>query len=525
MKNLVTIMRNNNIILAFTILLTTMQTLYTSKASAIVFDENTRYSVLVINSRLNDFYANTTHMGLGMFDDDGRQTVAESGTKNGLDYVPGLVAKAILEAVDYYKDNEMVDVKPWFYAVQNYGCAFDIKTSGKSGQSFDDLNAVKIYSLLQNFCESKTFADGAVNTNASTLAVCSNRFSDALNGIKTANKSYFISSSLCQDATGGWWHKSSYANQMWCDGQYMGPALLAQIINDYQGYTMLSTTGDDWELLTKQLDIVWNHLWDSSAKLLYHGFSASPSSDTWATKACPDDKKCKHNAAFWGRADAWYMFALVDILEQMDKAEFTHDDPLYVDLRQKLNALAEGIAARQDEATGCWHQLLDKATSYKPSSYSKGNYIESSATAIFTAAFLKAMRLGYLDTDYTDLAKKAYRGMVENFMISDGNGGVHLVKSCRSAGLGMGRDGTDYYYLNGSDVTVTTNQTEGKVLGAFIMAATEYERRFIDQSTAIKMVSNAVSYADSKTYSITGMQVSSVRKGNIYIKGGKKVLK
>ena len=51
---------------------------------------------------------------------------------------------------------------------------------------------------------------------------------------------------------------------------------------------------------------------------------------------------------------------------------------------------------------------------------------------------------------------------------------------CASAGLGGAswgvRDGSAAYYLLGNDVTRITDYTEGKVYGAFILAATEYER-------------------------------------------------
>ena len=129
------------------------------------------------------------------------------------------------------------------------------------------------------------------------------------------------------------------------------------------------------------------------------------------------------------------------------------------------------------------------ANSYNGNSYPDTyNYLESSATAIFTAAYLKGMRLGLYNTDYTDVATKAYQGIIENFMVADGNGGVHLIGCCKSAGLGGSdfRDGSAAYYLLGSDVPKTTTSgsdfyTEGKVFGGFILAATEYERRFIDK--------------------------------------------
>lgn len=112
------------------------------------------------------------------------------------------------------------------------------------------------------------------------------------------------------------------------------------------------------------------------------------------------------------------------------------------------------------------------------------NYLESSCTAIFTAAYLKAMRLGLLGEEFLPTASRAYRGFVERFMVHDGRGGVHLLGSCRSAGLSGGkqRDGSAAYYLLGKDTRPTGPDsvdffTEGKVLGGFIMAATEWERR------------------------------------------------
>lgn len=91
------------------------------------------------------------------------------------------------------------------------------------------------------------------------------------------------------------------------------------------------------------------------------------------------------------------------------------------------------------------------------------------------------------------MAKKAYKGFVEQFLVDDGNGGIHITGSCRSAGLcgSNGRDGSAAYYLLGPDVKVvkaSDRQTEGKALGAFILAAMEYER--LSDVTAIARVYN-----------------------------------
>ena len=188
-----------------------------TKGAHCTFTEGIRYSELVINTRINDFKANTTAAGFGVFDGQGHLKVEPTGTKSNLDYVPGLVAKAMIEAVDYYRGSDKVDVRPWFYAIQHYGNRQDITSNGKNGKSFDDLNAVKLYFKLRELAAAKVFADGELHTNAATVATADTRFKDALKGISNANNTYVIKASTLEGAAGGWWHKSSYVNQMWCD--------------------------------------------------------------------------------------------------------------------------------------------------------------------------------------------------------------------------------------------------------------------------------------------------------------------
>ena len=508
-----------------------------TKGTHCTFTDGVRYSELVINSRLNDFKANTTPAGFGVFDATGHLSSDPSGTKNNLDYVPGLVAKAIMEAVDYYRDADIMDVRPWFYAIQHYGNRLDISSNGKEGKSFDDLNAVKLYFKLRELAASKVFPDGELHTNAETAETSEARFKAALEGIGKANSTYVIKASTLEGAAGGWWHKSGYVNQMWCDGQYMGPALLSQLLNEYSDYTPISD--DDWALVTRQFTIAWNYLWDEEVHLLYHAFTADPANTYgWAGISAVEGAEVYHSQEFWGRAEAWYFLGLVDVLEQMQIAGRTDTDD-YATLHGMLQQLGAGIAAKQDATSGCWYQLLNHdgsfvATDYDSSyRYTEGpvsNYLESSCTAIFTAAYLKGMRLGLFDTDYTDMAKRAYRGFVEQFMVGDGNGGVHLIGCCKSAGLGGSsyRDGSAAYYLMGRDTQPTVDDpssssfyTEGKVLGGFILAATEYERRFIDGGeTHIDAMRDATK-SGSACYDIQGRRTTAPNHG-IHIMDGRK---
>lgn len=488
------------------------------------FNSAVRYSQWAINSRANDFHANTTKCGMATIK-DGKVSNSSFG-KSTLDYVPGLVAKSMIEAADYYQGFDWS--KPWFLSVKEYGDKYCQKVPNGGG-SLDDLNAVKLYIGLFN----NTNATETDKSNAQTA------IGRAQEGLKVHNTSNSIQSgTLAGDAVvGGWFHKAAYNNQMWLDGAYMGSALLAQIVNfNGTGTHVFESTTADWDMVSKQLNIVWNMCWNSTDKLMYHAFEANAGTgtskshaDTWAGLNGTKEPYTFHSAAYWGRANAWYLMALVDVLEAMQKAG-QENTTNYTTLKQHLADLAAGIAARQDSKTGGWYQVMDKDASFTASSYNSNwsgkpasvtNYIETSATAIFAAAYFKAVRLGVLSSttqyDYKTIAKNAFEGLVNNYTYLDANGDMQIWGSCRSAGLGGGtgkdyeaggikyRDGSNEYYLLGYDVPMVKQSegiTEGKVLGGFIMAATEYERAYQNQDS--KQILFARDLAPSYNFTTTG---------------------
>lgn len=498
---------------------------------SVKFNPDVRYSQWAINSRAHDFYANTTPFGLATYNADGTIDKQRIDNKKKLDYVPGLVAKSMIEAADYYQGFDWS--KPWFLSVKEYGEAYS-NSVPNGGGSLDDLNAVKLYIGLHN-------NTNAIDTDKGNAKTAIGR---AQAGLVAHNKSYSIpSGTLAGDAVvGGWFHKTAYNNQMWLDGAYMGSALLAQIVNfNGTGSSVFGSTTDDWNMVTKQLNIVWNMCWNSKDKLMYHAFEANAGTggtskshaDTWAGLNGTTKPYTFHSAAYWGRANAWYLMALVDVLEAMKKAgqESTNN---YATLKQHLADLAAGIAARQDSKTGGWYQVMDdpsfKATSYNGKSSTASNYIETSATVIFAAAYFKAVRCGLLESttqyDYKTIAKNAFEGLVNNYTYLDNNGDMQIWGSCRSAGLGGDkdtalkgaeryRDGSNEYYLLGYDVPMvkqTENITEGKVLGGFIMAATEYERAYQNQDN--KQILFAKDLAPSYNFTTTAGTLDATAYGN-----------
>ena len=89
---------------------------------SVKFNSDVRYSQWAINSRAHDFYANTTLFGLATYNADESKKEARIDSKNKLDYVPGLVAKSMIEAADYYQGFDWS--KPWFLSVKEYGDAY-----------------------------------------------------------------------------------------------------------------------------------------------------------------------------------------------------------------------------------------------------------------------------------------------------------------------------------------------------------------------------------------------------------------
>ena len=497
---------------------------------SVKFNSGVRYSQWAINSRAHDFYANTTSFGLATYNVDGTVKEPRKDSKNKLDYVPGLVAKSMIEAADYYQGFDWS--KPWFLSVKEYGDTY-YQNVPEAGGSLDDLNAVKLYIGLFN----NTSATETDKSKAKTA------IGSAQTGLVAHNTNYSIKAgTLAGDAVvGGWFHKTAYNNQMWLDGAYMGSALLAQIVNfNGTGSNVFGSTTADWDMVFKQLNIVWNMCWNSNDKLMYHAFEANAGTGTskshagtWAGLNGTTKPYTFHSAAYWGRANAWYLMALVDVLEAMKNAGQESTDN-YTTLKQHLADLAAGIAKRQDSKTGGWYQVMDdpsfKATSYNGKSSTATNYIETSATAIFAAAYFKAVRLGVLSSttqyDYKTIAKNAFEGLVNNYTYLDKNGDMQIWGSCKSAGLGGDkdtalkgaekyRDGSNEYYLLGYDVPMvkqSDGKTEGKVLGGFIMAATEYERAYQNQDS--KQILFAKDLAPNYNFTTTAGTLDATAYGN-----------
>lgn len=249
-----------------------------------------------------------------------------------------------------------------------------------------------------------------------------------------------------RNADGGFWHKKIYPHQVWLDGIYMGAPFYAE-------YAHRNSQVNAYQDIINQFLMAARHTYDPQTDLFRHACDVSRK-ERWS------DKQTGQSLHSWGRAMGWYAMAFVDALEFIPKHEVGRDSMLVV-----FNHLANMVKRLQDAKTGLWYQVLDK-------SGEKGNYLESSCSAMFVYALFKGVRLGYLDASYLSVAKKGYRGILKHFIEVDKNGLVTITQACAVAGLGgkVYRSGDYDYYINEA-----IRPNDAKAVGPFIMASLEWE--------------------------------------------------
>ncbi|MFD1604666.1 glycoside hydrolase family 105 protein [Flavobacterium artemisiae] len=248
-------------------------------------------------------------------------------------------------------------------------------------------------------------------------------------------------------ASGGFWHKQIYPNQMWLDGLYMGEPFYTQ-------YTVTFENGKSLDDIAKQFELIQLHATDPKTGLLYHGWDESKQMP-WA------NKETGNSPNFWSRALGWYVMALVDVLDYFPK-----DHPKQKELVKYLNNASEALAKYQDKS-GLWYQVTDRAGG-------KDNYLEASGSSMFAYAFAKGANKGYLPAKYKKLANKAFDGLTTVLIKKvDEDGGITLTNCCQVAGLGGTpyRDGSYEYYVN-----ERKKDNDPKATGPFILAALELNR-------------------------------------------------
>ena len=266
---------------------------------------------------------------------------------------------------------------------------------------------------------------------------------------------------------GVWWHKAIYAWQVWLDGVYMGmpfytmaaPLLRSgEEVNYYDDALNQVTTTDT---CTYDAETgLWKHAWDETHSMF------------WAD---PVTGQSRHT---WARALGWYVMAITEILDVLPE-DYSRRGELVTLLQKTMSAIRDF----QDKESNVWYDVLDVDD--------PRNYLEATASSMFTYCMLKGVRTGNLDRSFLEAGIRAYRGLVEEFILHNADGTISLTKCCSVSGLGPDnnrrRDGSFEYYIS---EPIRDNDAKG--IGPFVWASLEMEQ-----------LGFTVSNLDSHTVSIT----------------------
>lgn len=246
---------------------------------------------------------------------------------------------------------------------------------------------------------------------------------------------------------GGFWHKKVYPHQMWLDGLYMGAPFYAE-------YAARYGKPEAFQDVINQFCVVARHTYDPATGLYKHAWDESRE-QFWCNK---ENGQSAHS---WGRAMGWFAMALVETLEFVPVDEPNRDSLLAI-----LDNVVKQIERYQDKKTGLWYQVLDR-------SGDRGNYLESSVSAMFIYSLYKGIRLGVVPATYMTVADKGFEGFMKRFIKVGKKGVVSITDCCAVAGLGGKnmRDGSYDYYIN-----ELIRDNDPKAVGPFINACLERER-------------------------------------------------
>ena len=252
--------------------------------------------------------------------------------------------------------------------------------------------------------------------------------------------------------SGEFWHKQVYPNQVWLDGFYMALPFYAEYTKRYAPKEQRDSLFAD---IAHQFTAGAKNTYDPATGLFRHAWDESRSM-FW----CDPETGLSEHA--WGRATGWYAIALVEVLDYMPK-----DHPGHQELVDQLNYLLEVLPKWADPQTGMWYQVLDCPER-------EGNYQEATCSIMFTYAFLKGLRRGYIDRSHEEYIFGLYPKFIDRFIRENSDGTISMTDCCAVGGLGgkQMRKGDFEYYLS---EPIIENDCKG--VGPFIWASLEWEAR------------------------------------------------
>jgi len=252
--------------------------------------------------------------------------------------------------------------------------------------------------------------------------------------------------------SGEFWHKQIYPHQVWLDGFYMALPFYAEYTKRYAPKEQKDSLFAD---IVHQFTAGAKNTLDPATGLFRHAWDESRTM-FW----CDPQTGLSEHA--WGRANGWYAVALVEVLDYLPSKH-----PGRKELIGQLNYFLEVLPKWADKETGMWYQVLDCPER-------EGNYQEATCSIMFIYAFLKGLRMGYIDDSHKDYILGLYPKIIDRFIRENEDGTISMTDCCAVGGLGgkQMRKGDFEYYLS---EPIIENDCKG--VGPFIWASLEWEAR------------------------------------------------
>src|SRR5262245_44948099 len=114
----------------------------------------------------------------------------------------------------------------------------------------------------------------------------------------------------------------------------------------------------------------------------------------------------------------------LDVLDELPNTHRNCAEPV-----RTTQQTADAVAAVPDPGSGVWGQAIAQPNP-------EPNYLEASASSMFTYAFAKGARVGILPASFRARADRAFEGMLASFVRTNADGTVSITGICKVAGLG-----------------------------------------------------------------------------------------
>ncbi len=280
------------------------------------------------------------------------------------------------------EDGRVIDTKgwagwEWTHGIGLYGLYQHFEQTGDKA-TLD----IMLGWFRDRFSEGQTTKN--INTVAPflTLAYLYERLGDATWPPYLDEWAEWLMDGIPRTEEGGFQHivyNSENPQQLWDDTLMMSVLPLAKI-------GLVFNRPHYIEEAKKQFLVHIKYLYDRASGLWFHG---------WTFLG-------RHNFAnaLWARGNCWVTMAIPEFIELL---ELPPGDALRDYLIETLEAQIKALAAHQHES-GLWRTIIPDETSY----------LEASATAGFAYGVMKAVRKGYIDASYEDMAVKAILGVIAN---------------------------------------------------------------------------------------------------------------